>query len=134
MENFKKNSKGNLFVCLTLKRHKIRKNGARKFRLEANCRKFSPLSFCQSDFFFIVNAFLVMTSQRWVGHFIHLGGWWGCGRRFPLHLGVALVFITFYFSFIRPYRTEILKIYESILAFISMFVVNIVLPLFCRSS
>ena len=49
-----------------------------------------------------------------------------------MQLGVALVFITFYFSFIRPYRTELLKIYESILAFISMFVVNIVLPLFCR--
>ncbi len=47
MENFKSIAKKSfLFVCLTSKRYKIHKNGARKFGLKANCRKFSPLSFC----------------------------------------------------------------------------------------
>ena len=71
---FQKNSKGNLFVSLTSKRHKIRKNGARKLGLGANCRKFSPLSFWLCNYVFILNGFSAMTSQTWVGDFVHLSG------------------------------------------------------------
>ena len=71
---FQKYCKKTVFVCLTLKRHKNHKNGARKFGLKANCRKFSLLSFWYGNYVFIVNGFLAMTSQRWVGDFNHLSG------------------------------------------------------------
>ena len=67
MENFKNIAKKLVFFCLTSKRHKIHKNGARKFELKANCRKFSLLSFWFGNYVFIVNVFfLAMTSQRWI--------------------------------------------------------------------
>ena len=75
MENLKNIAKRNLFFfCSTSKRHKIHKIGARKFWLEANCRKFYLLSFLIGNYVFILNGFLAMTSQMWVGDFIHLIG------------------------------------------------------------
>ncbi len=75
MENFKKNAKKKIvFFCLTSKRHKIHKNGARRFGLKANCRKFSLLLFWLGNYVFIVNGFLAMTSQGWVGDLNHLSG------------------------------------------------------------
>ena len=75
MENFKNIAKKNFFLCLTSKRHKIHKNGARKFWLEANCRKFFFFfHFFIGKYVLIFNQFSAMTSQRWVGDFVHLSG------------------------------------------------------------
>ena len=73
MENFKKLQR-KCFFGLTSKRHKTRKNDARKLKLEANWMKFSPLSFWSCNYVFILNGFSAMTSQTWVGDFVHLSG------------------------------------------------------------